>query len=377
MRSSVDLLCFSHLRWNFVFQRPQHLLSRCARERKVYFFEEPIFEGTHEALRVAATDSGVTVVTPVVPRTLDQMSARVIHRQLIQEFIAKQNISQYIAWYYTPMGLGWYKSDNAVATVYDCMDELSLFKGASEELKHREQDLFKRADLVFTGGVSLYHHKRSMHPNVYAFPSSVDVHHFAQARDCKQDPADQSGIAHPRLGYFGVIDERTDLDLLADLADLRPEFQIVLVGPVVKIDPAALPQRKNIHYLGPKSYDQLPFYLSGWDVAIMPFARNDATRFISPTKTPEYLAAGKPVVSTSIQDVVSPYGDNGYVRIADTAKDFALACAAAIKEDAQTRLALVDPFLAKMSWDSTWRSMSELVDSVVALKLEAVSRDRI
>jgi UDP-galactopyranose mutase len=215
---------------------------------------------------------------------------------------------------------------------------------------------------VFTGGQSLYEAKRGRHPNVHAFPSSVDVAHFAQARTATSEPADQRPLPHPRLGFFGVIDERMDLDLLAAVATAQPDWQIVMLGPVVKIDPASLPRPANIHYLGGKTYEELPVYISGWDVALIPFARNEATRFISPTKTPEYMAAGKPVVSTPIRDVVRPYGERGLVRIAATADDFISACAAAMEENAAARLRDADAFLAHTSWDSTWARMRRLIE---------------
>jgi len=248
------------------------------------------------------------------------------------------------------------------------MDELTAFQGASPLLRGLESELMLRADLVFTGGQSLYEAKRDRHSRVYAFPSSIDASHFRAAREIAEEPADQTSIPHPRLGFFGVIDERLDIGLLEEVARMRPEWQLVMIGPVVKIDPASLPRRDNIHYLGMKSYEELPAYLSGWDVALLPFARNDSTRFISPTKTPEYLAAGRPVVSTSIRDVVRPYGQEGYVRIADTAEEFVAACEAALAEDATARQERVDPFLAQNSWDITWESMSALIDGAVTAR---------
>jgi UDP-galactopyranose mutase len=201
---------------------------------------------------------------------------------------------------------------------------------------------------------------------VHFLASSVDIAHFAQARHGLPDPEDQRDIPHPRLGFFGVLDERFDWPLLAAVADLRPDWQWVMVGPLSgKIAGAGLPQRPNIHYLGGKDYADLPAYLAGWDVATMPFARNEATRFISPTKTPEYLAAGRPVVSTSILDVVRQYGEAGLVRIADTPAQFVAACEAAMQEDETERLARVDPVLAEMSWDRIWGKMHDLIGEVV------------
>jgi UDP-galactopyranose mutase len=224
---------------------------------------------------------------------------------------------------------------------------------------------------VFTGGQSLYEAKRHLHPQVYPFPSSVDVAHFARARQPQRDPADQAGIPHPRIGFFGVIDERFDIDLVRDVAALRPDWHFVLLGPVVKIDRRALPQGPNLHYLGAKNYPDLPSYLSGWDVAVLPFARNESTRFISPTKTPEYLAAGCPVVSTSIRDVIRPYGQQGLARIADAPADFTAAIDAALHEDAVARQVRADAFLSQISWDLTWSRMRQLVDGVVRVKLAA------
>ena len=380
-----DLVCLSHLRWNFVFQRPQHLLTRFAQGQRVFFIEEPIFNpaspvppqtagetGAVGRLCVTKHESGVWVVVPHLPEGLSEEAIVAAQQVLLDALFAEHEIRKYICWYYTPMAMGFTRHWEPLAVVYDCMDELSAFKGASPLLREREAELFRRADLVFTGGQSLYEAKRNQHENVYAFPSSVDVAHFAQARTNKEDPADQANIPHPRLGFFGVIDERMDIELLDGIAEARPDWHLVMIGPVVKIDPASLPRRENIHYLGGKDYKELPSYLAGWDLAMLPFARNESTRFISPTKTPEYLAAGTPVVSTSIRDVVRPYGQEGLVRIADTVEEFVTAAEAAMKEDCEASgwLALVDAFLEQISWDRTWNSMMQLIESALAARME-------
>lgn len=359
-----DVLCFSHLRWDFVFQRPQHLLSRCARERRVYFFEEPIFDVDAAELRVERSKEGVFVVVPHLPDGSEHDAER-LQRELIEGFVEREQFDSYVSWYYTPMALPFTSGLAPLATVYDCMDQLSAFKGAPASLTDLENQLLEQADVVFCGGQSLYEAKRSQHGNIHVFPSSVDVPHFASARSITLEPADQAQIPHPRLGFFGVIDERMDLALLDAVAAARPDFQIVLVGPVVKIDPDDIPKRPNIHCLGGKSYSELPQYIAGWDVAILPFARNESTRFISPTKTPEYLAAGRPVVSTSIRDVVRPYQSAGLVRIADEPSDFVEACQRALSEVSEIRARRADAFLARMSWDATWDSMRRLVDRAV------------
>jgi UDP-galactopyranose mutase len=367
--SDVDLVCLSHLRWDFVYQRPQHLLSRFAKERRVFFVEEPIFEDGPMHLDVTERECGVTVVVPRLPKELVSEGALdSVQRGMIDRLFAERNINSYFLWYYTPMARAWTKHLQPTAVVYDCMDELSAFKGASHALKEREAELFKCADLVFTGGQSLYEAKRHQHENIFAFPSSIDAPHFAQARSAQDEPADQAEIPHPRMGFFGVIDERLDIELLDAIAQARPDWHLVMVGPVVKIDPATLPRRDNIHYLGGKSYKELPSYLAGWDVALLPFARNESTRFISPTKTPEYLAAGCPVVSTSIRDVVRPYGELGFVHIADTPNDFVARIEDAMNEDAASRMREVDAFLSQTSWDRTWGRMAELIEDVITAR---------
>jgi UDP-galactopyranose mutase len=376
--SKPDLICLSHLRWDFVYQRPQHLLSRFAKERRVFFVEEPTFGEGPERLDVSGRDCGVWVVVPRLPSELEGSdSVESVQRSMVNRLLAEHDISEYVLWYYTPMAMPWTRHLQGVATVYDCMDELSAFKGAPRALKDREAELFKRADLVFTGGQSLYEVKRDQHKNAYAFPSSIDAAHFAQARCLSAEPADQAEIPHPRLGFFGVIDERMDIELLDAVAAARPDWHLVMIGPVVKIDPADLPRRENIHYLGGKSYTELPSYLAGWDVALLPFARNESTRFISPTKTPEYLAAGRAVVSTSIRDVVRPYGEQGLVHIADEPAEFTAAVEAAMNEDAATRLGQVDAFLAETSWDQTWGRMAELIEDVIAARRAAATAPRV
>jgi glycosyltransferase involved in cell wall biosynthesis len=261
------------------------------------------------------------------------------------------------------MSLSFTEHLKARVTVFDCMDELSAFKGAPPDLVVQEQRLLAKADVVFTGGYSLWEAKREQHANAHAMPSSVDIAHFAAARNPLPEPADQVSVGHPRLGFFGVIDERFDIALVRELATQRPDWQIILIGPVVKIDPETLPRQHNIHYLGAKGYPELPAYLSGWDVALMPFAINESTRYISPTKTPEYLAGGRPVVSTPIRDVVSGYGDSGVVAIADSADGFITAIEAALKMKAQgTVTALADQALAGMSWDKTCATMKEQIE---------------
>jgi UDP-galactopyranose mutase len=363
-----DVIVLTHLRWDFVFQRPQHLLTRCARRHRVFVIEEPISDQGPARLDVSLRQHDIHVVVPRLPEGLTMAAAARLQARLLRGLFRDHGISDYLLWYYTPMALEFTRHLEPRAIVYDCMDELSAFAGAPAAMREREQELLARADVVFTGGQTLYESKRHSHANVHAFPSSVDVAHFARARAIQPDRDDQAGIPHPRLGFFGVVDERMDLELLRQVAAARPEWHLVIVGPVVKIDPALLPVAANIHYLGPQQYEDLPAYLAGWDVALLPFARNEATRFISPTKTPEYLAAGKPVVSTSIRDVVRPYGVAGLARIADEPAEFVAAVEAALAEDAAERLRQVDAFLTQTSWDGTWTQMYHLIGAAMAAR---------
>jgi len=366
-----DLVCFSHLRWDFVYQRPQHLLTRSARDRRVFFVEEPVFDQGSMRLEVAERERGVRVVVPHLPEGLrSEIATAAVMKDLTRRLFLENGIREYVFWYYTPMALTFTDDFNPIASIYDCMDELSAFKGANSRLPYLEKQLFERVDLVFTGGHSLYQAKQHAHPAVYSFPSSIDLSHFGSARSFNRDPLDQKNIAHPRLGFFGVIDERFDIELLDAVAGRRPDWQFIVIGPVVKIQLDSLPKHPNIHYLGPKKYQELPAYLSNWDIALLLFARNESTRFISPTKTPEYLAAGKPVISTSIQDVVKPYGELNLVSIADGPLDFVRAAEKFLtKSYEQTDwLNRVDQFLANMSWDKTWQEMSELINQAVEIK---------
>jgi glycosyltransferase involved in cell wall biosynthesis len=359
---TTDLLVFSHLRWDFVFQRPQHLLSRHAKHRRVFYFEEPVFGMTEvPRLHLRETAEDVLVVIPYVPSDIDPSKLEAALIDLVDELICEEELIDYSIWYYTPMALGFTRHLEPRATIFDCMDELALFRGAPAKLIALEAELMKRADVVFTGGQSLYEAKKSLHPNIHPFPSSIDYNHFVQARHKLVEPSEQVHIPHPRIGFYGVIDERFNCKLLSEIAELKPNYHFIIIGPVVKIDSRTLPRSNNIHYLGKKEYPSLPLYLAGWDCAMMPFALNDATKFISPTKTPEYLAAGKPVVSTSIRDVVWPYKNHHLVHIADSAQEFINAIEKAVHERNNPEwLDRVDHYLRDNSWDQTFEKMASL-----------------
>lgn len=363
----TDLIVFSHLRWYFVYQRPQHLISRFAEVYRTIYIEEPVCVQDNDGYSLYYDTSGVIVMTPEIKEGGGR-DINLVMKNILLQLFSDLNITVYILWYYTPMALPYSRQLDPVLTVYDCMDELSAFKYAPAELLHLEKELLSKANIVFTGGASLYEHKKKqLNSNIYCFPSSIDKCHFNKARLQQSDPPDQHTIPYPRFGFFGVIDERFDADLVNEVAQLRPHWQFVLIGPVVKIDEAALPKRENIHYLGQKKYEELPAYISGWNVATLPFAINESTRFISPTKTPEYLAAGKPVIGTPIRDVAEPYGRLGFVRIAANAGEFIAYGEEELYTDNIYRSQETDAFLDTMSWDSTWAAMHHLMTESIKL----------
>ncbi len=361
----MDLVCFCHIRWDFVYQRPQHLLSRFAKSYRVFYIEEPQFiDEDNSYLNISLISEHLWVVIPNLPHNLSNEEVVNTQQSLLTQLFTDHKINNYFFWYYTPMALDVSRHFKPKFTVYDCMDELSNFKFAPPSIKDLEKELFNKADIVFTGGYSLYLAKKDCHHNIYPFPSSIDKEHFIQARNKMDDPVDQALLPHPRFGFYGVIDERFDLQLMAQVAERKPGWQFIIIGPVIKIDPETLPRLSNIHYLGSKKYNDLPGYLSGWDIALIPFVINNSTRYISPTKTPEYLAGGKPVISTSIKDVVDPYGINGLVHIANNADEFILAAEKELNTtDTKKWLTLVDLFLSGNSWDKTWNQMVKLIEN--------------
>jgi UDP-galactopyranose mutase len=363
MDKTPTIVVFSHLRWNWVWQRPQHLLSRLAKRFPVIFIEEPLpceaGQAAHWRIEQVAS---VLVCTPHTTAESPGFNGSQLRElgSLLDELVKREALRDILVWLYTPMALPLARRLKPLAMIYDVMDELSAFKNAPPELLEWEAEAYRCVDLVFTGGPSLYKAKCDRHPNVHCFPSSVDAAHFGKARNTSIDHAGQSSLPRPRLGFFGVIDERIDLALLDQMARERPEWQVMMVGPVTKIDPSELPKHPNIHYLGQQTYDQLPAFLAGWDVCLLPFARNESTRFISPTKTLEYMAAEKPIVSTPITDVAEPYGD--IVHLGDSADAFIAACALALDQSTcqfKRQLTGMRKVLLNTSWDMTARAMSK------------------
>jgi len=364
--STPTLIVFSHLRWNFVYQRPQHLMSRLAQRWPVLFIEEPVHAPGEASFDVTEPAPGVRVLRPHTPANAPGFhDGQLAHLQsILAAFLEREAIADYMVWFYTPMALPLLTGLHPRAVIYDCMDELSAFKDAPRQMAQREHALLKCADVVFTGGPSLYELKRIASANAHCFPSAVDAAHFATATTLPRDG--YAGGERPALGYFGVIDERMDLALLNALASAHPEWDIQMVGPVVKIDPASLPKHPNLYWLGQQRYEDLPGLISGWDVCLLPFAINASTRYISPTKTLEYMAAARPVVSTAIRDVVTLYGD--CVQVTDSIESFLEACEQVLGEApgrrARRHVEMMS-MVGRFSWDATASAVIDQIERLV------------
>lgn len=360
--SNYDLVVFSHLRWEFVFQRPQHLLNRFAQSRKVLFVEEPIpFDDNNKGTaNILSKSENLTVLQPRI--SWGNMTTEII--PLVTAEMKHLEIATPVLWFYAPMYSQVIENIPHSLIIFDCMDELKAFKGAPPALLDNEKYLLSKADIVFTGGKSLYDSKKKVHNNVYCFPSSVDRNHFAQSLDKNTNiPEDIANLKKPTIGFYGVIDERIDLELLQNIAKKLPKVSFVMIGPVVKINEADLPRLHNIHYLGAKKYDELPRYLKGIDIAFMPFALNESTKFISPTKTLEFMAALKPIISTPIYDIVRDYKNE--VVIVSTAIEFIQAINNYIKETSEQkykREKLQSEVIDRTSWDKTYIAISEIIN---------------
>ena len=366
MNGENPIVVHCHLRWEGVWQRPQQVLSRMARTRRIAFVEEPWFlhDGRDPHLGVFEAN-GVTILRPHVPAQeehLPQVSAanQGLIRGMVEPWLQENGFREAIRWHYAPMAIYLRDATESPAVVYDCMDELSAFKGAPPALVECERELMREAHVMFTGGLSMWQNKRQHHDNCHRFDSGVDVEHFAQAtREETPVPEDARDLPHPVIGYYGVIDERMDYDAIRALSAAFPEGSILMVGPVTKVDPAELPQAANITYVGQRTYDQLPGYLKAFDVALVPFADNPATKFLSPTKTLEYFAGEKPVVSSPVKDVVENYAD--IVRLAYSPEEYVAQVKAALSEDNSERIRKGLEKANEKTWDAIVAQMTELL----------------
>ncbi len=364
-RTHADLICFSHLRWDFQHQRPQQLLTRAARDRRVYYIEEPVFAGAAARLTLHPTLEGVVVVKLTLPAAIEEDAIPLFLRDLVDELLGEGSLDNYVLWCSSPKAMAFARDLRPIAVVYDRIDEASLSPEISARLAAYETQLRVAADLVFTLDPDPYETHATGHRNLHAFPGGADIAHFAPARNALVCPPDQARLAGRRVGFFGVIDDRIDLDLVAGLAELRPDLQIVMVGPAAVTAAARLPHKhRNLHWLGPRPYADLPAYLSGWDVAIMPLAQR-GSRPHNLMRIPEYLAAGRPVVATPVPSVVDPYRALDLIHLASTPAELSAAIDAALREDVHVRHARADRWLGALAWDQTWQGMDLLISAAV------------
>ena len=369
------IVVFSHLRWGFVWQRPQQFLSRFARKHPILFVEEPMFdaaEGMEPRVQMHAVMPNVTVACVHVPQSMSrsrQMPS--LLRRLTQEAIGRINensgaFDQPLLWYYSPMDSAWslgYIENRGV--VYDCMDELSQFTGAPKRLTAHETRLMEHADIVFTGGYKLGDKKRKQHSNVHVFGCGVEFDHFNKAQDpTTVIPPEIASMSRPILGWIGVVDERVDYDLLGKMARLRPDWSFVMVGPVVKVDQNLLPRAPNLFWMGGRDHKQAPNYCAAFDICMMCFALNPSTEFINPTKALEYMATGRPIISTRVRDVVQQWSDVVY--LANDAEEFVSQAEKALGDARGQRVQRGLELAQQNSWDARVNKMRGLIRDAIS-----------
>jgi glycosyltransferase involved in cell wall biosynthesis len=368
------IVVFSHLRWGFVWQRPQQFLSRFAKKHQILFIEEPFFdrpEGSDTEITYHNVMPNVTVACPHVPASWNRskdlpQKLRDFARQAIDHMNENGEFDRPLLWYYSPMDSAWSLGhfENR-GIVYDSMDELSQFTGAPRALIDNENRLMEYADVVFAGGYELSLKKKKKHHNVHFFGCGVEVDHFGLAQDPSTTvPPDIDFMSRPVLGWFGVVDERVDYNMVGEMARLRPNWSFAMVGPVVKVDPNLLPHFPNLYWLGQRDYSVLPNYCRAFDICMMPFALNAATEYINPTKALEYFATGRPVISTPVKDVVRQYSD--MVDIVKTAEEFIAAADRVLLDPPVDRIQRCLEKARQSGWESTVQTMQRLIHEAIS-----------
>ncbi|MBW3624388.1 MAG: glycosyltransferase family 1 protein [Armatimonadetes bacterium] len=370
-----DIIVHSHHRWfaTHIWQRPHHIISRLAQRHRIFYIEEPWWKAPqdHPHLSIYPHQENPVVIRPMAHRQaarLPRISERNQQaiRQLLSVYLDQQNVRKAIRWHYAPLARYLGGITEEPLTVYDCMDEHAAFKGAPPELLEVERKLLGEADLVFTGGRSIYESKRPCNERCYRFDSGVDLDHFARATSDIPLPGDVAHLPRPIIGYFGAIDERIDYPAIRAMAEAHPDWSIVLIGPVTKVDPKSLPKGPNLHWLGGRSYGDLPAYLKAFDVATILFADNEATRSLSPTKTPEYLAGRKPVVSGPVPDIVDQYSD--YIWIARSPQEWVARTEEALRDHTPARADAAVRFIQQFGWDGIVDRMYQRLEEAYALR---------
>ena len=287
-------------------------------------------------------------------------------RTRIKGWMSANDVRSPMVWTYHPYMLDAVKSIGASRLVYHCADDLAAMPGIDPEpFKTAERELLERADVTFTTSHYLQSRCEAIAGSrSHYFGNVADLAHFAKARIAGNIPPELNAIPRPRLGYVGALsDFKIDVDLLARIADDQPDWHLVLIGEerAGQSDDGLkkLAQRQNVHLLGWRCYDDLPRYLSGFDVALLPQLINDYTRAMFPMKFFEYLAGGLPVVSTPL-DALRDFG-----KICSTAPDYRSFVDAIRKQlsDRQPPLQLDDPILTENTWDARLDKMLAIVNS--------------
>ncbi len=372
---NFPIIVHCHLCWDWVWQRPQQFLSRLSARHRILFVEtvgpDPHLAAPYARFRNADGFPNITILRIQFPTWqwrdadfVDRERRRLVQLALESELLAGQ-FENPVQWFYDPMAVkAFARQMNEIATVYDCMDELSKFKGAPPAIVERERELLALADVVFTGGRKMFESKSQFNGNCHFYGCGVDVAHFGQARsESTAVFADIAGLKKPVLGYFGVVDERMDYELVAKLADANPNWSVVIIGPAIKVDPDQFPQRPNLHWLGGREYKDLPAYGKGFDVCLMPFAMNEHTQFINPTKSLEYMATGREIISSAVPDVISNFG--AVVKVAHSHDEFIQLCRQAVERPDQKAIERGLKMASENSWESIVNKLEQHVRDVL------------
>jgi UDP-galactopyranose mutase len=361
MSGVPDLICFSCVPWDFIYHRPQHLMTRFAKHFRVIYVEPPAYGEGHPSYELSYPKENIISVKLRLPAGLPEEQAANVQQEKLAQFLNDLQVKHYVFWYYSPVALTFTNAFQPVLKVYDCMTEFPYAQDGID-VRALEDSLLRQADFVFTAGPSLHETRRSFNQNTYCLPGSVDIDHFYGARYYHADPAEQAKIPHPRIGFAGVIDDRIDFTLLKAVALRKPEWHLVLLGPIVGLKKSDLPELSNLHFIEKKSYEELPGYISGWNITMLPFAHTDATRFINPLQATEFLAAGKPVIAAPVIDIIRTYGNRGLIQIAGTPEEFVrVANTHFTSRDKTEWNDHVAEFLSLNSWDKTWQRMMDMI----------------
>lgn len=359
---TCDLLVLAHSRWDLDHHRGHNIFSRYAQKRRVFYFEEPSFGQTEiPRLHIRDTFENVMVVTPHLPNPIKSNQIDSILRELIDELIFEEEIINFTLWLQTPRAFRYARDIDATTIIYECMEDYDNINNFSENLFQVEKELMENSDIIFVVSEALYQKKKFQHHNIHVFPNSADYFHFIQSRDFILDPYDQIHIPHPRIGFYGIIDQSIDLKLIDEIAQIREDLNFVFIGPLKDTKFSQLPTRKNIYYLEQKDYNLIPLYVAEWDCGLLPFCINEVTQYSSPHQTAELLMAGKPIVATHIPDISIRFGKKSLAKMASNAEDFSEKIDKAILESKEQKWKeLIDNELKNETWDQVFKKMCDI-----------------